>query len=416
MPVPRLFDPTGVFRSLGLLAAGPPVPFVASVRFLAGAPPDSTLAVVGISMANDALSFRRNGRVGFEAKYGVEVTLARGERIVRHVSSEEVVRVAGFQETQRGDESVIFQQFIAAAPGAYDIRIGVHDEYGVAQGVVHAGITVPRLTNGLSSLIPIYRAAPRSALDRVPRILVNPRATAPYGLDSLRFYLEAYATPPHAAVAVSVLGAGNRPLWSDRVPLAGSGSVAWVRVAVPPDRLEVGALPVVATLDGDSSRMTVLVSFSDRWVITSFDEVLSLLRYFGADRALGQMRAASADDRPRLWRAFWKATDPDPATPENEALEEYFERVQSANARFREAGAPGWLTDRGEVFITLGEPDDVFDATADPESARRVIRWSYLSYRLTLDFIDDGGFGRYRLSPGARADYERVLRQVRHTR
>src|SRR2546422_1605729 len=50
---------------------------------------------------------------------------------------------------------------------------------------------------------------------------------------------------------------------------------------------------------------------------------------------------------------------------ENEALEAYFRRIQIANQRFRESGDPGWLTDRGEVFITLGDPDDVFDFTAD---------------------------------------------------
>jgi GWxTD domain-containing protein len=116
-----------------------------------------------------------------------------------------------------------------------------------------------------------------------------------------------------------------------------------------------------------------------------------------------------------VWREFYKATDPSPTTPENEALEAYFRRVQLANQRFRESGEPGWLTDRGEVFISLGEPDDVFDFSSDmSRSGVRGIRWTYHAFRLTLFFQDQTGFGRFRLTPLSRAEFQRVLAQVRH--
>src|SRR2546422_3305261 len=99
---------------------------------------------------------------------------------------------------------------------------------------------------------------------------------------------------------------------------------------------------------------------------------------------------------------------------ENEALEAYFRRIQVANQRFREAGDPGWLTDRGEVFITLGEPDDVFDFTSDVSRAGvRGVRWTYNGFRLTLFFQDNTGFGRFRLTPLSRAEYQRVVAQQR---
>ena len=105
------------------------------------------------------------------------------------------------------------------------------------------------------------------------------------------------------------------------------------------------------------------------------------------------------EDRARLWDEFWRATDPVPITPENEGLEDYFRRVQQANLRFPEEGAPGWLTDRGEVFITLGEPDEVVDQSSGlDQSGMRVIRWSYIEYRLVVLFEDETGFGRFRLT------------------
>src|SRR2546430_9727397 len=50
--VPALFDASAIYRSMGFLVGGPPLPFVASVHYLADATPDSTLAVVALSLAN----------------------------------------------------------------------------------------------------------------------------------------------------------------------------------------------------------------------------------------------------------------------------------------------------------------------------------------------------------------------------
>jgi len=156
------------------------------------------------------------------------------------------------------------------------------------------------------------------------------------------------------------------------------------------------------------------VSFSDQWAITNFDEMINLLRYFDRQEWVDSLRKAPPEERGHVWRRFYKATDPVAMTPENEALDQYFRRVQTANERFRESGDPGWLTDRGEVFITLGEPDDVFDASSDvSRSGVRLIRWTFTGLRLTLFFQDQTGFGRFRLTPMSRAEYQRVLSRVR---
>ena len=123
------------------------------------------------------------------------------------------------------------------------------------------------------------------------------------------------------------------------------------------------------------------------------------------------MRRAPVGERARLWRDFFTATDPNSGTPENEALNQYFARVNAANQRFKDEGVPGWRTDRGEVFITLGPPDESIEST--PGVANRVIRWTYLTHRLEVYFQDETGFGRLRLTPGSRAEYERVLSRVR---
>jgi GWxTD domain-containing protein len=53
---------------------------------------------------------------------------------------------------------------------------------------------------------------------------------------------------------------------------------------------------------------------------------------------------------------FWASRDPDPATPENEAREEFERRVAFADAHFAQDEIRGSLTDRGVVFVLLGPP------------------------------------------------------------
>jgi hypothetical protein len=65
------------------------------------------------------------------------------------------------------------------------------------------------------------------------------------------------------------------------------------------------------------------------------------------------------------------------------------------------------------VYITIGEPDEIFDASSDFQGPRRIIRWNYYSYRLVLDFVDETGFGRFRLTPSARAEFHRIVNTLR---
>jgi GWxTD domain-containing protein len=62
-------------------------------------------------------------------------------------------------------------------------------------------------------------------------------------------------------------------------------------------------------------------------------------------------------DRENFIEEFWKKRDPDPYTKENEFKEEYFARIEEANRLFREGGTPGWLQDRGRIYILIGPPD-----------------------------------------------------------
>jgi GWxTD domain-containing protein len=104
----------------------------------------------------------------------------------------------------------------------------------------------------------------------------------------------------------------------------------------------------------DEKRSSALVAFSGAWVTSNYEDMVGLLRYFPASDYLDSLRNSTPENRSERWRAFYHGTDPNPATPTNEMLDQYFARVALANQRFTDEGVAGWRTDRGEVLIRIG--------------------------------------------------------------
>src|SRR5207247_2018943 len=160
---------------------------------------------------------------------------------VRQLASDETVRVQNFQETQRADESVIYQQFIGVPPGIYKVMVTVRDRSGPAASHQDRTDTVPRFAGqGTSAPLAVYRGTGRFESGQVGSAATH---TAPF-----------------------------------------------------------------------------LVSFSDQWAITNYDQMIGLLRYFERQDWVDKLRHATPDQRPAVWQQFYKATDPVDLTPENEAL------------------------------------------------------------------------------------------------
>ena len=109
-------------------------------------------------------------------------------------------------------------------------------------------------------------------------------------------------------------------------------------------------------------------------------------------------------ERELFAEAFWKHRDPTPGTPENEFKIEHYRRINYVNHFFgRGTPKPGWKTDRGRMYIILGEPNDIqrFEGKAMTYPAEV---WFYqgktklgLPPGFNLVFFKKGGTGEYKL-------------------
>ena len=109
-------------------------------------------------------------------------------------------------------------------------------------------------------------------------------------------------------------------------------------------------------------------------------------------------------ERDLFIEAFWKQRDSTPGSAENEFKTEHFRRIAYANRYLgRDAPRPGWKTDRGRIYIILGEARDIqrFEGKSSTYDAEV---WFYegktemgLPAGFNLVFFKEGGHGEFKL-------------------
>ncbi len=404
------FDAMRLYTQMGFLAASAPMPFVGAVSYIASATPDSTDVTVGLSMANAAFAFARdNDR--FVAGYTAAITVRQGGTVVRDIDAHETVRVAAYKETSRIDESVVFQQGMLLAPGRYALAVSVRDDGTGRTSTQETLITVPRLgTAGtLSTPVPFLRATPRRSRAAVAEVVGNPRATAIFGRDSsIALYVEGYGDGEQLPLTLEARSEAGRVLWHDNASLARHGDLFSGVVSVPVSKIGIGVAVVSMwqAASSDTVRAPVFVAFGEGLPVAKFEDMLTYLRWFAAPYRLKSLRDTIPEARPAAWTAFVKATDSSPLTPVNEDLLEYFGRLLVVTVRFREEGTPGWMTDRGKVYLGMGEPDQIYDQGLSGYGERgRSQVWEYRSLSSQLIFYDQSGFGRWRLTNSSEMEF-----------
>ena len=123
------------------------------------------------------------------------------------------------------------------------------------------------------------------------------------------------------------------------------------------------------------------------------------------------------DEKENFIENFWRRRDPNPDTEENEYKDELYERIAYSNEHFT-SGKPGWLTDRGRIYITWGKPDGVESHPMGGSYNRPSYEgggstttypfevWFYrhlegVGSGVEIEFVDPTGTGEYRIAQNA---------------
>ncbi len=144
-------------------------------------------------------------------------------------------------------------------------------------------------------------------------------------------------------------------------------------------------LPVVALLlhSACASSHKILKSPVD----SNSQKFLDIIRYIITPQEERIFRAMPPEDRGEFIRDFWARRDSDPSTPENEFRSVYYTRLAVADKAFR-AGIPGWMTDKGRIYILLGPPTDVIKKAMGEKSTE----FSRDQRQLSTNLLEEGTF------------------------
>jgi GWxTD domain-containing protein len=120
------------------------------------------------------------------------------------------------------------------------------------------------------------------------------------------------------------------------------------------------------------------------------------------------------EEKEQFIEQFWRRRDPDLKTAENEFKEEHYRRIAYSNEKFY-SGEPGWMTDRGRIYILHGPPDELESHPNGGAYYRPMHEgggqtstfpfeiWWYrqipgIGSDIELEFVDRNGGNQYRLA------------------
>lgn len=110
-------------------------------------------------------------------------------------------------------------------------------------------------------------------------------------------------------------------------------------------------------------------------------------------------KLTTAEEKEKFIEQFWFRRDPDPNTAVNEFKEEHYRRIAYANERFS-VGQPGWMSDRGRIYVIHGPPAQIESHPAGGHYSRP--SWRGGGFTQTYPFE----VWRYRYIEGIGSDVE----------
>lgn len=215
-----------------------------------------------------------------------------------------------------------------------------------------------------------------------------------YGYELKEFPVKKHKKPGSTAViseAVSLDGLpGGDYILQVEVKDLGSGRTATSRERVS----------LVYTFDQLSPTMSSADSF------TEDDAVMmgNVIHYISSKDEKDTYKSLDLTGKKAFLTRFWEDRNPNPGSPVNTYKNEIFRRYLYANYYFSStlvSRSDGWKTDRGRVYITYGEPDEI-ERHPSSMGEKPYQRWTYdrLPGQSGGDyfvFVDEDGYGNLRL-------------------
>jgi len=237
-------------------------------------------------------------------------------------------------------------------------------------------------------------------------IIPNISRNIPTSKDRVKFYFEVYSkdsTEGNRTFEYSVYNSDKNVIHKeveDRNIKSGKNKILYSLAEFP---FELGVYSLTVSLLDENSKVveTVSKAFYSHWkglpgVITDIDKAIAQTVYIATPDELDYMEEGeTVQEKTKRFLEYWKKKDPSPNNDENEIFDEYFRRISFANDNFSNY-IEGWRSDRGMVYTILGTPNNIDRHPFEYDSKPYEV-WEYYDLNRSFVFLDQTGFGDYRL-------------------
>ena len=366
-------------------------------------------------IAFDELQFLKRDSL-YTASYEVSITVfdRTGEQ-AEAKSAEKLVTVDGYQATNSATDFSLSVTDFELRPDKYELLIGLMDLDSKKTGHRKTKIECPDFCADSLSMSSLF-LADHMSVDSTGNLNLTPNVLWNFGDGQSRLYLgfEIYNPAGFDSVRVgySILNPIGEPVQQFHRMQALRDIKMQVVLEISRKELQNRRYQLTADVSAGSRVLKQNRDITIRWMgmpafATDLDKAIEQLSYIAKGKDIETMKKARDAEKSALFQEFWKNLDPTPGTEINEIMEEYYKRIEYANATFT-TFIDGWKSDRGMVYILLGAPNDVerhpFEADSKPYEI-----WSYHRYNRNFVFVDQTGFGEYRLT----SPFWQVMDQLR---
>jgi GWxTD domain-containing protein len=348
------------------------------------------LQEIYVRIPNNEIKFVESGD-GFvgKVKVAVEIKDLEGKVVVRDVDDFE------FDEdsSDRARTSLYFQTLIKrylVSPGVYQLFYAVEDlespkrsMVGMFKGansvstVRNVRIEVPEIPEDAASFSQPEFVWSIETVDG--KTVYHPNPPRMYGLyrDTLTVYVELYlpdetANAPTFEFRSYILDpdeatVADRPVsLPNPKPTDAGGGLRTYPIVIREDltKLMAGAYSLNFTfgLDGQILSRIAAGRFSVAWDMRTWEvprrAYMAEARFLLGDKEFAAFEGLSIGEQERMLDELWRAEDPSPETDQNEAYEEFLRRLEYVNQAFSEGAREAVFTDRGQVYMKWGPPDE----------------------------------------------------------
>jgi GWxTD domain-containing protein len=357
---------------------------------------------------NDEIQFIKYGNE-YRASYDISLQLTdeSGNTALEQSWTERPLCL-NFDETTSETISSTIQRHFLVKPGKYTLKVVVTDsETQRAYSAEREFIARDYSDSSLSiSDVMLLNSYSETGMRRT--IIPNINGNVITLKDSFPIFYEIYFPNANDSVftTIKISEEKAKTIYLRSFWVKSTKPIKSVVMNIPKDSLPMGFYNLEVTLSNSaqkdastlaSARHTFSLHFPDLpLTITNLDKAADELMYIASGSTIDSIKNAPNNfAKEKLFLNFWQRYNPNPSSKRNPLMEEYYSRVAYANQHFGNYFA-GWKSDRGMIYILFGPPNSVdrhpFEIDSKPYEV-----WYYYQRNIDFVFVDETGFGDYRL-------------------